>query len=117
MTTAIVITTPFEDAFRMQHGIPDPEEGRFTADMGEPAPRYSHMHISGGMPLSVWRVQDGPRAYALNGGPKTVQVSYLIPHRTTGVVAVGPASDYIAPGQFKEIGAAPERVLWVFSEV
>lgn len=117
MTTAIVITAPCEDVLRTQHGFPEPEEGRFTADMGTPAGKYNYLHVAQGMELSVWRVQDGPRAYALNVGPKTVQVSYRIPHQTVGTVAVGPASDYIAPGQFKEIGAAPERVLWVFSEV
>ena len=58
------------------------------------------------------------RGYILNTGGKGVLVSYaMYDEDLERIVFKGPQADFILPGQYKEIGAAPERVGLVLSEM
>ena len=84
--------------------------------------------LTGGVELTVTdqynpcivRRHNGPRdrGYILNTGGKGVRVSYAMYDKDRErIVFKGPQTDFILPGQYREIGAAPERVGWVLSEM
>ena len=60
----------------------------------------------------VRRQNDNARGFIMNLGPKLLRMSYWIEESQKDV---GPTTDFIAPGQLKEIGAA-KGVIWSIHE-
>ena len=69
-------------------------------------------HLGTGQVETLRREDVDAKGYILNCGPKTLHVHYSL--EATGE-QVGPETDYVYPGSFKEIGAA-KGVLWHIEE-
>ena len=104
MSTVLRIVSPDRGVFGVVHVRPD------KTDMTRPLEPWDEVCAHDGTPIPLVRLLPG-RGYAINEGPCTVQVRY----RHKGAF-VGPRTDFIAPGQCKELGIG-KNVEWVFTEV
>ena len=110
MTTKVLIfstqQSSSEAAFEASPNLnADPESFHTISDDYE-------THIGGGGRCTIRRVDERAKGYILNCGPRPLHVHYSLAE--TGM-SVGPTTDYVYPGSFKEIGAAA-GVLWHIDE-
>lgn len=97
MTAAIVISAAREAAFEVR----DYEGPRAW----RPSGKFHCRGIGKSNYLRIRRFADSDATgFVLNCGPGTVHLTY---RRADGVEHVGPGTDYILPGQFREIGCGP----------
>ena len=106
MTSAIVIAADVEAAFdvRDYEGLNAwRSSGKFHCT-GIGKSNYLHIRRGSSAPTT---------GFVLNCGPGTVHVRYF---KADEDMFVGPSTDYLLPGQFREIGAGP-GVEWVLTAV
>lgn len=60
------------------------------------------------------RMEESGKSYILNTANYPVYLNYVLRAKNLVDTIVGPSSDAILPGQFKEIGASP-NVIWRIS--
>ena len=89
------------------------EDSAFKVHLGdeEPFPIYGNF-FTGNVPFGVSRIKDKVQGLIINTSPYTLRVTYSSLRPGQEGEKFGPVLDYILPMQAKELGAAPNSVLW-----